>query len=466
MTEKEIFKQVCQNDFAFYVEHFLKVVEPETKFEWNWHMDLLCHNCEKVYYGEIPNLDINIPPRMLKSIIVSVLFPTWVWIKNPSTKIIGASSTNSLARLFNIKRREIIESPEYQSLWPIQIKDYMNTVNKFENVFNGFMQSVSVGSSIIGQGADIIISDDLINPTDAFSKTVRSSTWFWYTNTLYKRVQNPSNSRRININQRLHKEDISGNIALKYNFQSLVIPMQKTSVQQGTVYYEDPRKENEFIQPNRYGEKQKEDEYEALGIYGWSSQMQQSPVPVGGGIIKEEWLNFYSTLPSMDRIIITADLNFEGKETSDYACFQAWGRCGADKYLLGIVRGKWSYKQTKDNFKDFCSKYPRETRKYIENKANGPALISDLSGEVNGLFAWPMDSKYKKMDKVQRLKLCSNDYEMGRVSLPEANNLTQKFVEELLSFTENGSATGNDDMVDTMTTALIELKTSRQVFSA
>ena len=154
MNDSQMFKEVCENDFEFYVKHFLKVLEPETEFEWNWHMSLLCHHCEKVFYGEISNLDINIPPRMLKSVIVSVLFPTWVWIKDPSFKIIGASSTNALAKLFNIKRREIIESDAYQFYWPIKIKDYMNTVNKFENTDNGFMQSVSVGSSIIGQGAD------------------------------------------------------------------------------------------------------------------------------------------------------------------------------------------------------------------------------------------------------------------------------------------------------------------------
>src|SRR5690606_13796298 len=122
MNEKDIFRELCENDFSFYVEQFLKVVEPETKFEWNWHMNTLCHFCEQVYYGHILDLDINIFPRSLKTTIVSVLFPTWIWTKHPSYKIMGASSSYDLAQLINIKRREIVESQEYQSLWPTAIK--------------------------------------------------------------------------------------------------------------------------------------------------------------------------------------------------------------------------------------------------------------------------------------------------------------------------------------------------------
>lgn len=461
MNLRSIFKETCENDFSFYVEHFLKVIEPETVFEWNWHMNVLCHHCEKVYYGEIDNLDINIPPRMLKSLIVSVLFPTWIWTKDPSRKVMGASATNDLAKLFNIKRREIIESPEYQSLWPIRIKDYMNTINKFENVHNGFMQSVSVGSSIIGQGADISISDDLIEPRKAFSKSVRESTWFWYTNTFYKRVQDPAKAKRININQRLHQQDISGMISENYDFKTLVIPMQKIEKNTGTIHWDDPRQVGDFIQPSRYGPEEKEKEYKALGIYGWSSQMQQSPVPIGGGIVKQEWIKYYDEAPEFDKQIITADLAFKGDSKSDYVCFQAWGKKAEYKYLIGIIRGQWSYLQTKENFIKFCEMFPKATKKYVEDKANGPALISDLKSQIVGLTPWPEKSEYKKLDKIQRLKMCSADYEMGSVLFPKDHNLVEVFVEELLSFTEKGSTTGNDDMVDTMTTALIELKTSR-----
>lgn len=469
MDDSKIFKEVCENDFSFYVKHFLKIIEPETEFEWSWHIDLLCYHCEKVFYGEIKNLDINIPPRMLKSLIVSVLFPTWIWTKVPSFKIIGASSTSSLAKLFNIKRREIIESEAYQSSWQIKIKDYMNTISKFENTDNGFMQSVSVGSSIIGQGADILISDDLIDPQDAFSKVARDSTTFWYSNTFYGRVQNKSDAKRININQRLHMNDISGHIAKTYKFDTLIIPMQKMESNTGTVYWEDPREVGEFLMPTRYAEKEKEDEYMGLGTYGWSSQMQQIPLPVGGGIIKTEWIRHYTPTTGMqfDRVIITGDLAFKKTKTSDFVCFQCWGRLGSERFLIDVIRGRWSYRETKERFIDFCAKHNNATSKYIEDKANGPAMIDDLKDSIPSLFAWPRTNKsdLSKMDKVQRLHMCSQDYENGLVYLPLGIKLVELFELELTSFTEKGSTTGNDDMVDTSTMALIELKDTKTFFT-
>lgn len=468
LTEREIFKQICENDFAFFARQYLKVVEPETEFEWNWHLDTLCHYCERVYYGDIQNLDINIPPRMLKSIIISVLFPCWIWTKKPSFKILAASSSAALANNFNIKRRDLIESREFQYNWRIQMKEDINTMSKFENSQNGFMQAISAGGKVTGVGADLLLSDDLIDAREAFSRLERESVCQWYSSAFYNRAQNKKTVKRININQRLHSNDVSGHIASNYkSFKTLVIPMQKMKDNPSTVDFVDPRKsEGDFIQPSRYGQTEKDDEYTSLGVYGWSSQMQQRPVPEGGGIIKDEWIRTYVEPPkNFTRHIITADLTFKGSKTSDYVCFQYWGEINKDKYLLDIVRGKWSYKETKDHFKSFCEKNNAGT-KWVEDKANGPALISDLSSEMTGIRAWPpKGSPYTNIDKVQRLHMCSQEFEIGRVYVPENLALAKVFVNELTSFSENGSTTGNDDMVDTATMALIELKKAQTFFS-
>lgn len=468
MNEKDIFKQVCENDFAFYVKHFLKVVEPETNFEWNWHIEVLCHNCEKVFYGEILNLDINIPPRSLKSLIVSVLFPTWIWTKVPSFKIMSASSSFALSNLLNMKRREIIESQEYQSLWPMGFKEDMNKINQFANEFNGFMRAVSVGGSVTGEGADLLLSDDLVDAKNAYSNVTREAANAWYSNVYHGRAQNKKTARRINIMQRLHPKDLSGHIAETYpNFLKLIIPMQKTEKNLSTVDWHDPRQVGEFLHPQRYSIEEKEAEYGGLGIYGWSSQMQQNPVPVGGGIIKEEWIRYYDKLPDgFSQKIISGDLTFKGSKTSDYVCFECWGKVDNFRYLIDIIRGKWSYLETKEHFKTFVAKNHGAGKKFIEDKANGPAMIDDLKSVIPGLEGWPRaKSKFVGMDKVQRLHFVSQDWENGLVLLPKDNPLVDLFVLELTSFTEKGSTTGNDDMVDTATMSLIELKQSNVFFA-
>lgn len=462
LDEVDLFKECCENDFAFFVKQYLKVIEPETVFEWNWHMTTLCHYCEKVYYGQYQNLDINISPRMLKSIIVSVMFPCWVWTKQRSKKFICASHSYDLSVSFNMKRRELIESREYMSLWPIALKEDNNTSHIFENYDNGFMKAVSALGKVTGAGADFLISDDLIDAKDSFSKTKREAVTHWFSNAFYNRAQDKKKVRRININQRLHQKDISGHIEEFHNYHKLVIPMVMTENNESTVDFIDPRSPGEFMHPSRYSEKEKLDDYKALGVYGWSSQYQQSPRPIGGGIIKEEWIRYYDIKErqGFDKKIITGDLSFKGNKKSDYVCFQAWGRSGADRYLIDIIRGKWSYKTTKENFLTFCEKHTGAD-KYIEDKANGPAILDDLKSDMPGLYAWPRPgSSYMNADKIQRLHLVSKDYELGNVWIPKDMELVELFVEELLGFTENGSTTGNDDMVDTSTMALLELKKS------
>lgn len=467
MNNRQIFKEVCENDFAFFCKQYLKVVEPETVFEWNWHLTELCHWCERVYYGTdgLQNLDIQIPPRMLKSVIVNVLFPCWIWTKKPSFKIISGSRSYDLSIKFNGKRRDLIQSPSYQALWPIEFKKTSET--DFENIYNGKMKAVSALGKITGEGADLLLSDDLIDAMDSFSTTKREAVNTWFSNAFYNRAQNRKTVKRININQRLHAKDVSGHIAEFHNYKTLIFPMEMTENNMSTCGFKDPRKPGAFIHPSRFDAKEKADEYKSLGVYGWSSQYQQNPKPIGGGLIKEEWIRRFNpfSVQKFDRKIITADLTFKGNEDSDYVCFQCWGTVGTTKFLFDIVRGKWSYKITKEKFAAFCLKHVDATDKYIEDKANGPALISDMEETIYGMQPWPeKKSPLAKADKVQRLRLISQEYENGDVYIAEGIELANEFIEELTSFTEKGSATGNDDMVDTSTMALLELKTINEFF--
>lgn len=463
-----IFKKACEGSFSFFARSYLKVLEPETSFEWNWHHDVLCKACEDVHFGVYHNLDINIGPRTLKSIIVSVLFPCWVWTTRPWTKFICGSRSNDLATQFNMKRRDLITSHQYARFWPIPIKDDQNTAKKFSNYEGGLMQAVSAEGKVVGLGADVLLSDDLLDAKEAYSQAKRESVNKWFSEAFFSRVQSRKRSKRININQRLHVNDVSGNIREKHpSFKRLIIPMEKTEKNDSTCLFVDPRQVGEFIQPSRYSYEEKEEDVKALGIAGYSAQYQQAPRPSGGGIIKEEWLRYYHKLPDrFDSKLITGDLNFNEGEKSDFACFQCWGKVGPDKYLIDIIRGRWSYKQTKESFDAFAAKHSVYS-KYIENKANGPALISDFKEAHPGLKPWPeKGSPYMKADKIQRLHMVSTEYENGNVYFPNGILLVDQFVEELTGFTDKGSTTGHDDMVDTMTMALIELKKSKSFFEA
>lgn len=459
LSEKYYIKFALENKFSFFCKQAFKVIEPETQLVWNWHLDAVCDACEKNYVQIYPNLDINVPPRTMKSLLVNVLYPCWVWTKEPQHKFLSASRSYDLAERFNLLRRDLITSNWYQSFWKVTIREDANRIDEFKNTKGGAMKAISAMGKVTGFDGDTLLSDDLLDAMDAFSKTKRNQVRHWYSNAFYNRARNKKTVRRININQRLHQQDISSLLS-EIKFEKLVLPMVKEEENRTTIDFVDPRKVGELLFPTRYGETEMHDDMKALGSYGWSSQYQQRPMPIGGGIIKEEWLRFYENKTNFSKKVIVADLSFKGNEDSDYNSIACWGSDGENRYLIDMIRGKWTYTKTKEMFLEFVKKH-NASIKYIEDKANGSALLDDFKKEISGLRAWPTKgSKYAHCGKAERLFLCQSEFELGKVYLPKDLNIIEAYKEELLGFTENGSTTGNDDMIDTTTMAILELKKS------
>ena len=77
-TEKALYQaETCRNSLSFFMRLAWKIVEPHTPFVDNWHIGLICEYLQAVTRLEINNLIINIPPRHMKSLLVSVIWPAW-----------------------------------------------------------------------------------------------------------------------------------------------------------------------------------------------------------------------------------------------------------------------------------------------------------------------------------------------------------------------------------------------------
>ena len=88
-------------------------------------------------------LIVNLPPRSGKSLLTSVLWPAWVWTKQPSTRWLCASYSASLAVKFSIDRRTVITSQWYQERWPILLAGDQNQKQEFMNDARGHMIATS-----------------------------------------------------------------------------------------------------------------------------------------------------------------------------------------------------------------------------------------------------------------------------------------------------------------------------------
>jgi predicted phage terminase large subunit-like protein len=167
-----------------------------------------------------------------------------------------------------------------------------------------------------------------------------------------------------------------------------------------------------------------------------------------GNIIRRAWLKYYDTAKSnYEELIISLDASFKGNDDSDYCAFTIWGRIGADKYLIDVVREKLNFPQTVEVLRQLVAKFPKATAKLIEDKANGSAIIDFLKREISGIVpVTPHESK------IARLFAVSPQFEAGNVFLPSEKlcPLIFDYVNELTSFPNSK----NDDMADSTSQAL------------
>src|SRR5690242_12764029 len=97
-------KSLAADSFAQFVRQAWPLVEPMTPLSWNWHHDALCEYLEAVIGGDVRRLVINVPPRSGKSLFVSILFPAYLWVRQPSARLVFASYSAALSIDLSVKR--------------------------------------------------------------------------------------------------------------------------------------------------------------------------------------------------------------------------------------------------------------------------------------------------------------------------------------------------------------------------
>ena len=144
---------------------------------------MLFRSLEAVDDNDINRLLINIPPGHMKSLLVSVLWPAWLWgpRNQPNLRFLCASHSQSLAIRDSTRMRRLILSDWYQDRWGDRVKltGDQNAKTKFENTATGFREAVAAGS-ITGSRGDIVIIDDPHSVEGASSEAMRATTTEWF----------------------------------------------------------------------------------------------------------------------------------------------------------------------------------------------------------------------------------------------------------------------------------------------
>ena len=479
--ESHLTAEMARRSFREFVVQAWHVLEPTTPFVPGIHVDAVCLHLQATQEGRIPNLIINIPPGHAKSLLVAVFWPAWVWISHPEVRWIFGSYRAELAIRDSVKCRRLIESPWYQKRWGdrFQLRDDQNEKNRFENTATGYRLITSVGAGT-GERADIVVVDDPTSVDQAESDVERNSANEWWNGTMCTRLNDPRTGHRVVVQQRLHENDLTGNLLEKGGYELLVLPEEFEPERAGptSIGWCDPRtKPGELLWTERIGPAEVERLKRDLGSYRFAGQFQQRPSPAGGGMFKRWWWRYwkpkYIEVPPVmvkgsdgeflkiisvdrpekfDQVWQSWDMSFKDTDGSDYVVGAVWGSSGANRYLLHLVRGRWGFPETLRAVREMTAKYPEATMKLIEDKANGPAVIAMLRKEIPGLIAVNPEG-----GKIVRAQAISPYVEAGNVHLPHPSLApwVEGFIEECAAFPHGRY----DDQVDQMTQALVRVAT-------
>ena len=440
-----------------------QTIEPGRDFHDNWHIDAISEHLQAVVEGDIKRLIINIPPRHMKSISVAVALPAWTWTIQPEKRFLFASYAASLSVRDSVKCRRLIASPWYKAHFgeTFQLSGDQNAKQRFENDKTGQRIATSVDGALTGEGGDIIVIDDPHNVREAESSAVREGVLEWWDQAMQTRLNDPKTGAFIIIMQRVHENDLTGHILANENndWDHLCLPARyeigHPTPTQSSLYFTDPRtEEGELLWPERIDRATLDSLDKSLGSYASAGQLQQRPMPKGGGILRAEWWVPWEKeeLPEVEYIIQSWDTAFSTKEKSSYSARTTWGVFRKQGQVNAIVLDMWYDRVTYPELRLIAqeSYYEYEPDAVlIEKKASGQSLLQDL--RMAGI---PVLEYSPDRDKEARAHASSALLEDGRIWFPS----DKKWAKNLIDICAAFPAGDNDDIVDTCTQAWLRLR--------
>jgi predicted phage terminase large subunit-like protein len=467
----------CVASFRYFVSAAWPLVEPATVFAPGWHIDAICDHLQAAARGEIRRLLINMPPRHMKSLAVSVFWPVWLWTWTPHLRFLTASYGANLAERDAIRSRDLLRSTWFHERWPeLELKADVNRVNRYENNQSGYRLATGVGGEATGEGGDILIIDDPHKLEEALSDTARARVIDWHDGTLATRFNDPKTGVEVVVMQRPHERDLAGHLLEHDGWTHLCLPARYEPAHPFH-WPDDPRTTpGELLWPTHVPEAELRRIEQTLGSYRVAGQLQQRPAALEGELLKRGWWQYYPAellnedrlgeLPRFQRIVSSWDTAFKDRTTSDYVVGQIWGIHKGDRYLLYCYRQRASLQQTKDAMRvtDALARkrWPGIPHNIlIEKSANGVEIISELRRELTGIHAITVST-----DKITRAIAAAPALESGNVFVPgrpepgtaagySAPDWVASLIEEAASF-PNGQ---HDDQVDAFSQAINWVRT-------
>jgi predicted phage terminase large subunit-like protein len=419
-------------------------------------LDLLDTELRAVAAGDTQRLAWSCPPQEGKSQAISRAFPLWMLLRDPDTRVGIASYEHGIARRWGRQIRNDIQAhPELG----LSISADSSAAHEWQlSGHQGGVYCVGIGGPLTGRPLDLLIVDDPVKGrAEADSQTYRDAARDWWQQTAVTRLS--PGAAAIVLMTRWHEDDLLGWLVENEPDAWWYVNVPAEAER------DDPlgRDVGQWLVSARGRSAEDwQDIRRRVGSRGWAALYQGRPSPVEGGIIKRAWWVYYTSaravqrpdgawhVPGANEVLQSWDLTFKDTSASDYVVGQVWARSGSKAWLLDEVRARADFPTTCRLIRETTFKWPQATRKLIEDKANGPAVIAQLRTEIGGIVAVnPKDSKEARVHAVTPF------IEAGDIEIPDPSIAPWigAFVEECSAF-PNGA---HDDRVDTMSQALHQM---------
>jgi predicted phage terminase large subunit-like protein len=419
------------------------------------HHEKMAAAFERVARGECKRLIINMPPRHTKSEFASYLLPAWFLGKFPEKKVIQTSHTAELAVGFGRKVRNLVDSEAYKAIFPeLGLQADSKAAGRWATNKGGDYFAIGIGGAVTGKGADLLIIDDPHSEQEAALSEVNpeiyDKTHEWYTSGPRQRLQ-PGGAIVI-VMTRWSKKDLTG--------QVLKSAAQRSGEEWEVINFPAIMPSGQPLWPEFWSLKELEALKKELPTGKWMAQYMQEPTSEVSAIVKREWWQIWEhdDPPYCDFTIQSWDTAFLKHERADYSACTTWGVFyqpddtgvnQANIILLNCFKKRMEFPELKKEAFEHWKEWDPDAF-IVEAKASGAPLIFELRS-----MGIPVQefTPTKGNDKIARLNSVADIFASGRVWVPNTH-WAEELVEEVASFPSGE----HDDLVDSMTQALLRFR--------
>jgi len=434
-------QELCQGDFI----SFVKSQWPD--FVEGRHHKIIGEKFNQIARGKLKRLIVCLPPRHTKSEFASTFFPAWMMGLRSNLKIIQTTHTAELAVRFGRRVRNIIDSDDYQEVFPdLKLEADNKSAGRWTTNGGGESFYAGVGGAITGRGADLLIIDDPVSEQDALSPTAMDAVYEWYTSGPRQRLQ-PGGIIVI-VMTRWSTKDLVGKVLKKQGDEHAdqwdVVEFPAIMPESDTPLWPEFWKKEELLSVKA-----------SLPVTKWNAQWMQNPTAEEGSIVKREWWNKWERedVPAYSYVIQSYDTAFSKKETADYSAITTWAVFEHNDteqiILLDAKRVRLDFPELKRlAWEEY--RYWEPDCVLIEAKASGTPLTQELRRMGIPVTAY---TPSRGQDKIARMNSVAPIFESGMVWAPDTV-FAEEVVEEMASFPFGD----HDDYCDSATMALMRFR--------